>query len=362
MTSPTDTTRAWVDIDLRALVANARTIADVSHARLLPMVKANGYGLGAVAVAGALESLDPWGYGVATVGEATALRAGGIERPLLVVSPLTDETLEATSEHQLRPVIGDPAMLRRWLSRSSGPFHLEIDTGMSRAGIRWNDSGGLADAASALRDAGGWEGVFTHFHSADSDSGSVATQWSRFQSAIAALPQRTVLVHAANSAASLRGRDYAADLVRPGIFLYGGSAGAGKPAPRPVAALRARVVAVRRIAAGESVSYGGTWSTPRDTTIATLGIGYADGMLRAAGRGKDDAPREVELRGRRVPVVGRVTMDMTMVTVDDGAVSIGDIATIFGGLVSLDEQAARAWTISYELLTALGHRLPRRYR
>ena len=362
MTSPTDMTRAWVDIDLRALVANARTIGDVSHARLLPMVKANGYGLGAVAVAGALDPLDPWGYGVATVAEAMALRAGGIERPILVVSPLTDETLETTSEQQLRPAIGDPATLRRWLSRSSGPFHLEIDTGMGRAGIRWNDTSGLAEAAAALRDSRGWEGAFTHFHSADSDSDSVATQWGRLQSAMAALPQRTVLVHAANSAASLCGRDYAADLVRPGIFLYGGSAGAGKPMPHPVAALRARVVAVRRIAAGESASYGAAWTAPRDTTVATLGIGYADGMLRAAGPAGDVSRREVELRGRRVPVVGRVTMDMTMVAVDDGEVAMGDVATIFGGLVSLDEQATRSGTISYELLTALGHRLPRRYQ
>ena len=361
-TSPADTTRAWVDINLHALVANARTIADASHARLLPMVKANGYGLGAVAVAGALESLNPWGYGVATVGEALALRGGGIERPILVVSPLTAEALEATHEHQLRPSIGDPDLLRRWLARSNAPFHVEIDTGMSRAGLRWNDAVGLADAAAALREAPGWEGIFTHFHSADTDPASVVTQWERLASAMAALPARKVLVHAANSAASLCGPEYAADLVRPGIFLYGGSAGPGKPAPRPVAALRARVVAVRRVGAGESVSYGATWTAPRDTTIATLGVGYADGMLRAADRDVAGLPREVELRGRRVPVVGRVTMDMTMLAVEDGQVAPGDVATVFGGLVSLDEQAARAGTIAYELLTSLSHRLPRRYQ
>ncbi len=233
---------------------------------------------------------------------------------------------------------------------------------MSRAGIRWSDAAGLADAASALDEAPGWEGIFTHFHSADTDPDSVVTQWDRLASARSALPGRNVLVHAANSAASLCGRAYAADLVRPGIFLYGGSAGAGKPAPRPVAALRARVVAVRRVGTGESVSYGATWTAPRETTVATLGVGYADGFHRAADQGVAGPPREVELRGRRVPVLGRVTMDMTMVAVDDGEVALGDVATVFGGLVSLDEQAARAGTIAYELLTSLGSRLLRRYQ
>jgi alanine racemase len=361
MTSPPDTARAWVDIDLSALVANARTIADACGTRLLPMVKANGYGLGSVRAAQALEAVDPWGYGVATVEEGAALRAAGIQRPILVFSPLSADSLAPMLEHGFRPAIGDPDMLSRWTARSDMPFHLEIDTGMARAGIRWDDQPGLLAAAQALAKAVGWEGVFTHFHSADSDPESAARQWHRFQTVLRLLPRQPPLVHAANSAAALCGRAYAGDLVRPGIYLYGGSAGHSTPAPMPVAALRARVLAVRTIAAGESVSYGATWCAPGPTTVATLGIGYADGWPRAADRAST-APRVIELRGRTVPLVGRVTMDLCMVAVEDGQVAAGEVATIFGGIISLDQQAKAAGTISYELLTALGSRLPRRYQ
>lgn len=361
MTLPSDTARSWVDIDLGALVANARTIAEASGTRLLPMVKANGYGLGAARVAVALEALDPWGFGVATVDEGVELRAAGVRRPILVVSPLSSETLGPMVEHGFRPAIGDPGMLRCWLARSTSPFHLEIDSGMSRAGFRWDDEVALAAAREAVATATGWEGIFTHFHSADRDAESASIQWRRFRTVIGGLPRRQVLVHAANSAASFQRREYAADLVRPGIFLYGGEVGAHAPRPRSVAALRARVLAVRRVAAGESVSYEATWRASRPTTIATLGVGYADGLHRAADRA-GGALRTVELRDRPVPIVGRVTMDQTMVAVDDGEVAVGDVATIFGGLVSLDQQAAATGTISYELLTSLGSRVPRRYR
>jgi len=362
MTFPSATARAWVDVDLGALVANGRTLAKACGTRLLPMVKANGYGLGAAQVARALDLLDPWGFGVATVEEGAALRASGVNRAILVASPLTPEALGPVLEHEFRPAIGDPGMLHSWIARSDAPFHLEIDTGMARAGIRWNDESALGEAARLLGSAPGWEGIFTHFHSADSDPGSVATQWSRFQSVVSALPRRPLLVHAANSAAALHGRAYAADLARPGIFLYGGKAGASAPAPMPVASLRARVLAVRGVAAGESVSYGATWRAPRRTTVATLGLGYGDGLPRAVDRKGENRPRQIELRGRAVPLVGRVTMDMCMVAVDDGQVAVGDVATIFGGIVSLDEQARAAGTISYELLTALGNRVPRCYR
>ena len=362
MTAPSETARAWVDVDLDALVANARTLAAACGTPLLPMVKANGYGLGAIRVALALQPLGPWGYGVATPEEGAALREAGVQRPILVVSPLTRETLESTVSLGFRPAIGEPEMLRAWLARTEAPFHLEIDTGMARGGIRWSDAAAVAACAGELAAASGWEGVFTHFHSADTDEGSIAEQWSRFQTTLAAFPRRPSLVHAANSAAALCGRTYAADMIRPGIFLYGGEARRQGPAPLPVAALRARVAAVRRVGPGESVSYGATWIADRPTTIATLAIGYADGLPRAAERGAERPPRVVELGGRRVPMVGRVTMDMCMVAVDDGRVAVGDVATIFGGVITLDQQADSVGTIAYELLTSLGPRLPRRYR
>src|SRR6266705_2710027 len=145
--------------------------------------------------------------------------------------------------------------------------------------------------------------------------------------AVAVLVRRPALLHVANSAAALSGRRFAFDLVRPGVFLYGGSPGAGFPEPRPVVSVRVRVLAVRRVAAGESVSYNAAWRAARPTTVATLGIGYADGLRRSlglSGRGS------VLLRGRRHPIIGAVTMDMTMVETGEHPVQVGDVATLIG--------------------------------
>ncbi len=347
--------RAWADIDLGAIVANAATVAAVSESRLLPMVKANGYGLGAVAVARALERVEPWGYGVATLPEAAELRSAGIDRPIVVFSPLVPAEADATLRLDVRPAVGDLAALEAWVAATSKPFHLEIDTGMARAGLRWHDAEALGHAMRIVASAPGWEGIFTHFHSAEHDDAATEGQWQRFQAVLRELPRRPALVHAANSAAALCGPRYAGDLVRPGIFLYGGTV--ARHEPRVVVRLEAPVVSVRSIRAGDTVSYGAAWTAPAPTDIATLGIGYADGLPRVLG-----GRTEVELAGGRRAIVGRVTMDLTMVAVPPGAVGHGDVATIYGGLVSLPEQAERAGTISYELLTALGARVPRLYR
>ena len=359
MTFSPETTRAWVDVDLAALVANARTVATVSGSRLLPMVKANGYGLGAVEVARALESVDPWGFGVASTAEGEELRAAGIARPILVLTPLHSEWIDDYLRLDLRPSIGDVSALETWTARSSRPFHIEIDSGMSRAGVRWDDRSSISRLGALLATSPGWEGVFTHFHSAESDPGATRQQWERFQNVVRALPGRPPLTHAANSAAALQGKSFSGDLVRPGIFLYGGSAGTADP--RPVAALRARVVAVRSVSAGDPVGYGAIWRADRLTTVATVAIGYADGFPRSAPLGYvPPVPRAIELHGRMALLIGRVTMDMCMVAVDCD-VAVGDVATVFGGLVSLDRQAEAAGTISYELLTRLGPRVVRRY-
>ena len=346
--------RAWVEVDLDAIAANARRVAQVSGARLLPMVKANGYGLGAVPVARALEALDPWGFGVATVEEGAELRSAGIGRPVVVFTPVIHAWMAAMIRHDLRPVIGDVAALDQWLAAAPGrPFHIGIDSGMARAGIAHDDHAALAAARERLAGTAAYEGLASHFHSADTDPASMEAQERRFHAAAAALGPRPPLVHVANSAAALRGPRFAADLVRPGIYLYGGRAAA--EVPRPAAALRAVTVAVRRIAPGASVSYGATWHAAEATRLATLAIGYADGIPRSlSNRG------QVELGGARVPIRGRVTMDMILVEAP-AAVQVGDVATIFGGLVTLDEQAELAGTISYELLTSLGNRVRRRY-
>jgi alanine racemase len=310
-----------------------------------------------VEVSRALESVDPWGFGVASVEEAAVLRESGITRPLLVVTPFLPHWIDDYLRLDLRPSIGDVGALQAWMSRSGRPFHVEIDTGMSRGGFRWDDRGSLEWLRGALANAPGCEGVYTHFLAAESDADTTIRQWDRFQQLLETLPGRPALVHAANSAAALLGRGFAADLVRPGILLYGGIA--GRPEPRPGAALRGRVVAMRSISAGDTVGYGASWRAERSCRIATIAVGYADGFPRSAASNAA-VPRVIELDGAIVPVVGRVTMDMCMALVGHD-VSLSQIATVFGGLVSLDRQAAAAGTISYELLTRLGSRVPRRY-
>lgn len=316
------------------------------------MVKANGYGLGAVEVARALEALDPWGYGVATAGEGSTLRAAGVDRPIVVFTPFRPQDRECFLRHDLRPVVGDLEGLEALLAVEPVPYHVEIDTGMGRAGFRW-DGGEALDRLRELVSRTPPEGVFTHFHSGD-DPASCREQWDRFEPLVASLPRRPPLIHAANSAAALQGPAFAADLVRPGIFLYGGAVAARDP--RVVVRLRAAVVATRELRAGDSVSYDATWRAPGPVTVATLGVGYADGVPRTLGnRGA------VELDGRELPIVGRVTMDMTMVA-SDRPLRTGQVATVYGDRVTLDRQARAAGTIAYELLTGLGDRVERRYR
>jgi alanine racemase len=354
-----ETMRAWVDVDLSALVANARRVAAVSGSRLLPMVKANGYGLGAVEVARALEAVDPWGFGVASIDEAETLRAAGITRPILVATPLIPQWIERYLALDLRPAIGDPDTLHAWTSQSEQPFHIEIDSGMSRGGLRWTDRAGLERLRTLLASAPGWEGAFTHFFDAESDVSATGLQWDRFQQTLNSFPRRPPLLHAANSAAALLGTRYAGDLVRPGIFLYGGTA--GQSIPRPVAALRGRVIARRLVNAGDTVGYGGSWRAERNSIIATFAVGYADGFPRSAVSGSPAGERQIEVQGKLAPVVARVTMDMCMARTD-ASVVLGDVGTVYGGLLSLDRQAELAGTISYELLTRIGSRVPRRYR
>jgi alanine racemase len=268
-----------------------------------------------------------------------------------VFTPAAVTDLPAVRELEVRAVIEHPDVARRW----DRPFHLEIDTGMSRCGVRWDDPETLAGFRSPHL-----EGVFTHFHSADIRPDTVRLQWERFLAGRQALGMEPPLVHVANSAGAWRVPG-ALPLARPGIFLYGGVAAPDLPLPAPVLGLRAPVVSLRRVHAGDSVSYGAEWTAPADTTIATLGLGYADGIPRAI---QDRA--SVLLGGRRLPVVGRVTMDFLMVDAGDGVgLAVGDVATLIGtaggDTITLETFAGWAGTIAYDVIARLGQRLERRY-
>ncbi|MFN2570739.1 MAG: alanine racemase [Gemmatimonadales bacterium] len=348
--------RAWVEVNLGALVDNARTVARIAGTRLLPVVKANAYGVGAVSISKALEQVDPWGYGVATVAEGAELRAAGITRPILVFMPARAQSFNDYDHHQLTPALGDAGSILEWTTRGERPFHVEIDTGMGRAGARWDEVDELGEAL----DTPSFEGCYTHFHSAERNDGSAEAQVERFLEGVRRLPRKPALLHAANSAAALRGAQFAFDMVRPGIFLYGGSAAEGLEQPRPVVSIRARVLSVRGIRKGESVSYHGSWTAPRDTVIATLGIGYADGVRRDIGlTGK----AQVLLRGKRCPIVGVVQMDMALVDTGTVEVQVGDIATLIGEeakqQITIAEFATWSGQLPHEVLTGLGPRLPR---
>jgi alanine racemase len=345
--------RGWLAVDLPNVRANARAVqAAARGAPLLPVVKADAYGMGAVPVMRALEELDPWGYAVATVDEAIELRDAGCTRPVLVFTPAFASQRAVYERHDLRAVISDPAVAADW----TRPFHVEIDTGMGRCGVRWDETHTLARF-----DRETLEGVFTHFYAAEEDPVSVAEQWERFDGAVARLPVRPRLRHAQNSAGAWRCPERL-ELVRPGIFLYGGRLAPDLPSPAPVATVRAPVVDLRRLNAGDGVSYGATWRATAPTWIATLGIGYADGVPRLV-----EGRAHVLVHGRPRPVVGRVTMDFIMIDVGPTAddVRLGDVATIVGrdgdGEISVDTFAAWSETISYETLTRFGTRLAREY-
>jgi len=367
--------RAWVEVDLDAVRENFTRIrrAVGPGPGIIAMVKADGYGLGAERVVRALEPLGPWGYGVATATEGATLRRSGVRRPILVVSPLSREALRVAADAGLTVSISDLGVLEEWaaLARERGEpleFHAEVDTGMGRAGFDWREA---AEWGEALRSRSGgavrWTGVYTHFQGADAaDRGATALQWERFTDALVQLPvsREDLMVHAANSAAALRWPEYAADAVRPGIFLYGGHPAPGLgaselPAPRPVAALRARVVLVRNVPPGSTVGYGATHVARGWERWGTLAIGYGDGLPRCLGnRGS------ALVRGRRVPILGRVSMDMTVVDLTDvPEARAGDVATLIGREggeeIALDDVAAEAGTIGYEILTGLTARLPR---
>ena len=359
--------RAWIEVDLGALRRNSRVISDRvgDGCRLLPMVKADAYGVGMERVVRTLGPMGPWGFGVATTREGRDLRRMGWDGPVIVCAPTLPADVPSLVEERLEPVVpGVEALLACAGRRDGEPLsvHLEVDTGMGRLGLRWDRAAEWAPEVASVVRAGGVRlvGTMSHFHSADRPGDSTRIQWSRLCEALQAMRSAGVdpgLVHTANSGGALLHTGLEADLVRPGIYLYGG--GAWEPEAAPVVSLRARVLAVRDVPAGATVSYGATWTAPRQARLATLGIGYGDGLRRElSNRGR------ALIHGVEAPIRGVVCMDTVVVDVtgrDD--VGSGDLATLLGtdrgASIRLDEMARLCDTIDYEILTGLSDRLPR---
>ena len=347
--------RAWVEIDLGAIQRNASLLASRSGVPVLPMVKADAYGLGAVPVVRALERVSPWGFGVATVDEGVELRDVGVTRPIVVFTPVLTDDFEDAREARLRPMLSREAEILAW--GNGHPWHLGIDTGMGRAGRRWDDVASLHD----LLQSNPPEGAATHFHSAELNDGSMEVQEQRFNDSLAQLPFRPAVLHAENGAAVARRERSSWTVIRPGVFLYGVGSGAGaRIFPESVIAIRARIVDLREVRPGESVSYDATFRASDTRTIATLPLGYADGVRRAlSNRGS------AIVKGRKVPIAGVVTMDMTMIDVTGIDCTIGDIVTIIGRdgheEITVEDVADAGGLSPYEVLTGLRQRLERRY-
>jgi alanine racemase len=350
-------TRARIEIDLGALRRNGAAVARRAGVPLLPMIKADAYGLGVDGAVRALEPLEPWGYGIATVAEGEELRRLGVTRPVVVFTPLLAADLPRARTARLTPTFGFPAEIEAWRAAGGGPWHLAIDTGMSRAGIPWREVRSIATLVESFMP----EGAFTHFHSAELDDATLEAQEARFREALSALPSRPRLLHTANSAAIARQGRSAWDMVRPGIFLYG--VGSGRTAaiqPENVVNLRAPIVEIRNLMAGDTVSYAATLRVARPARIATLAVGYADGYPRSRGESGS-----VLVGGTVAPIAGVVTMDMTMIDVTTVKCAVGDVVTLIGragdAALTVERVADQAGVSPYELLTGLRSRVERSY-
>jgi len=361
----------WAEISLGALRHNASTLASTVGAgvQLMAMVKADAYGHGVLAASRAfLDGGATW-LGVALPGEALDLRRHGVDAPILVVGWSHPDTHEALISADVDLTLADAASLdgiTEAARRAGRParVQLKVDTGMNRQGIRPEQVdavlAGLRGAAPHVE----LTGVFTHFADADGPDPAVTErQHARFAPAVDAATHHSadVLVHCCNSAAALRFPHMRHDLVRPGIALYG-YLPANTPSVelRPAMTVRAVVTHVKTVPAGEAVGYGCTWVAPRDTRVATVAAGYADGVHRAqSNRGS------VLAGGVRCPIVGTVSMDQVTIDVSAaGGVAVGDAVIILGGPggagLGADEVAAVEGTISYEVLCAVSARVPRR--
>jgi alanine racemase len=362
--------RAWLRASSHALVANfERLRASVgAEARLIPMVKADAYGLGMADVVRVLRPAGPWGWGVATLGEGLRLRDLGVADPVVVLAPLVPAELGEAVRAGLQVSVCSLGGLEALAAaaRASGvaaSMHLDVDTGMGRTGFDWSAASEWMPRVAELAGGGAidWIGCFTHLHSAEDDDDSVREQLRRFDEVLATLPRPKgdLMIHVLNSAGAFAAPAHGRDAIRPGIFLYGGGIGPGRTEPEPVVSLHARVCHIREASPGTTLGYNVTYRASRKETWATLSIGYGDGLPRSlTNRGS------ALIQGQRVPMVGRISMDLTVVDITDlSGVGIGDVATLLGAEgreeITLDELAETAGSVSYEILTRFTSRLPR---
>ncbi|MFZ4629378.1 MAG: alanine racemase [Blastocatellia bacterium] len=373
----------WAEVDLEALQSNYQTIRSQLEdgVQLMAVLKADAYGHGAVRCAQALEAIGADWFGVALPEEGRALRQVGITRPIFCVGGFWQGQGEQIIADRIVPAIFRRDALEELdaQARVAGrivEYHLKIDTGMGRLGILEDDLPSWLEILPAFPNIQ-LTGALTHFADADAeDPGTTQQQVARFQRVVEQIESATGRIrwqHLANSAGVFRFPAAQGTLARAGATLYGlvGDVLAPSIAPlaaerlRPVLSLHTRIILLKWVPAGQPLGYGGTYRTQRVSRIATLPIGYADGLRRAlSNRG------HVLIRGCRAPIVGRVSMDLTLVDVTDiPGVTLGDEVILLGRQVHFpsaspiraEELAAEIGTISYEVVTGIGPRVPRHY-
>ena len=360
--APSSPPRAWAEIDLNALRHNLDVARRASGCALMAVVKAGAYGHGLVQVARALAPEGVAFFGVANVGEARQIADAGVDTRIYLLGATWEAERAEIVARGWTPCLSTLAEAKHFsdLARAAGSrlkCHIAVDTGMGRGGF------GVAEVARILPELEALpgieiEGLGSHLSSADEDRGFTSKQFAQFSDLIESLGgrERFAWLHLSNSAGLLAYDNSPFNLVRPGLMLYGISPLPEVQTPlRCVMSLKSRVTLVRELPPGRGISYGHEFTTERPTAVATVGVGYGDGYPRAlSGKGT-----EVAIRGRRCPIIGRVTMDQTMVDVTDTDVRAGDEVELFGPTIRVDELAAKAGTIAWEILTGITPRVTR---
>jgi len=363
--------RTWAEISLSNLENNYKAIKKMisPNCRFLGVVKANAYGHGAKEIAKKLQELGADMLAVACLSEAIELRQSGILLPILCLGYTPPKYADSLLRFNIIQTVS------RWdeackLSEAACyadkklNIHIKIDTGMTRIGFQWDDNNKSQSTEDILKifDLPGLqvEGIFTHFANADGSENYSKMQLDRFKDAVSVLKEKGAyfkICHCAASSATLKYPDAHMDMIRAGIAMYGYPGTEDRCGLKPVMTLKSRVAAVRNVAAGAYISYGCTAQMSRDSKIAVLPIGYADGFFRGLSN-----QTEVIINGCRCPIVGRICMDMCMVDVTDlDKVEVGDVAVIFGEEEMAEEKADNLETIVHELLVRISPRVPRIY-
>ena len=373
--------RAWAEVDLDAVLFNIENIKkDISdHTKIIAVIKTDGYGHGAEHIARILENEDRvWGYAVATAEEAYALRDSKIRKPILILGYTFPYSYERLIEDDIRPTVfmldsakelSDKAVM----SGKKCRIHIKIDTGMTRIGIHPDDEGIELIRQMAALPGLEIEGIFTHFATADeADKTKAYGQMELFKEYVERIQKELSIEipmkHCSNSAGIVEMPEAKMDAVRAGIILYGLWPSAvvkkdKKIALEPVLSLKSRIVYVKTVPKGQEISYGGTFTTIRDTRVATICLGYGDGYPRSLSN-----IGYVLVKGQRAPILGRVCMDQFMIDVTDinADICVGDKVTLIGKsgeeMITMEELGDLSGRFNYELACDLGKRVPRIYK